>query len=105
MHSELVEEAHERPRVSRISVLFPVAEALLAAAHSDRPPSMEEHQVIRRLLCELLGVEHLPLRLEQRIAAFDPNSVDLQALAHDLLERPVMGRKSLIELTREVCDA
>jgi putative colanic acid biosynthesis UDP-glucose lipid carrier transferase len=107
MHSGIAEEAQpeERARISRLSVLFPVAEALLAAAHSDRPPSNEEHDVIRRLLCELLGVEHLPLRLEQRIAAFDPGSVDLQALAHDLLERPVMGRRSLIELTREVCDA
>jgi putative colanic acid biosynthesis UDP-glucose lipid carrier transferase len=107
MHSVMVEEAQaqERARISRISVLFPVAEALLAAAHSDRPPSNEEHTVIRRLLCELLGVEHLPLRLEARIAAFDPSSVDLQSLARNLLERPVMGRKSLIELTREVCDA
>jgi putative colanic acid biosynthesis UDP-glucose lipid carrier transferase len=107
MHSGIAEEAQaqERARISRISVLFPVAEALLAAAHSDRPPSNEEHAVIRRLLCELLGVQQLPLRLEARIAAFDPSSVDLQALARNLLERPVMGRKSLIELTREVCDA
>jgi putative colanic acid biosynthesis UDP-glucose lipid carrier transferase len=105
MDSVTVELAQERGRVSRVSSLFPVAEALLAAAHSDRPPTHIEHDVIRRMLCELLGVTHLPLRLEQRIACFDPSAVDLKALAAELLERPVMGRKSLIELTREVCDA
>jgi putative colanic acid biosynthesis UDP-glucose lipid carrier transferase len=102
-----VEKQKPRPRsrVSRISSLFPVADALVGAAHSDRPPSMAEHDVIRRLLCDILEVEALPERLEQRIAAFDPSLVDLQALANDLAERPVVGRKSLIELTREVCDA
>jgi len=98
-------ELSERPRVSRVSSLFPVAEALLGAAHSDRPPSDQEHAAVRRVLCTLLGVEHLPLRLEQRLATFDPEALDLQALAHDLAQRPVVGRRSLIELTREVCDA
>jgi putative colanic acid biosynthesis UDP-glucose lipid carrier transferase len=92
-------------RLSRVSVLFPVAEALLAAAHSDRPPSDTEHAAIRRALCELLGTDELPLRLEQRIAAYDPAELDLRALAEELTRRPVMGRRSLIELTREVCDA
>ena len=105
MDSGAVELAHEPVgRISRVSMLFPVAEALLAAAHSDRPPTNVEHEVIRRMLCELLGVPQLPLRLEHRIQSFDPSSVDLHALARELLERPVVGRKSLIELTREVCD-
>ena len=82
-----------------------MAEALLAAAHSDRPPSMQEHDVIRRVLCSLLRVDHLPLRLEQRIQAFDPAGLDLRPWREELVERPVVGRKSLIELTREVCDA
>jgi putative colanic acid biosynthesis UDP-glucose lipid carrier transferase len=94
-----------RIRVSRVSVLFPVAEALLAAAHSDRPPTNAEHDAIRRVLCELLGTDELPLRLEQRLASFDPEHLDLRELAEELMRRPVMGRKSLIELTREVCDA
>jgi putative colanic acid biosynthesis UDP-glucose lipid carrier transferase len=106
MESALHEEhAYEGGRISRVSKLFPVAEALLAAAHSDRPPSDTEHEVIRRMLCEIMGLDELPLRLEARLAEFDPATVDLQALARDLLESPVMGRKSLIELTREVCDA
>ncbi len=99
------EEDEACPRISRVSSLFPVAEALLAAAHSDRPPSNLEHDAIRRLLCELLGTDHLPLRLEQRIHAFDPSGLDLEMLAEELAERPVVGRRSLIELTREVCDA
>jgi putative colanic acid biosynthesis UDP-glucose lipid carrier transferase len=88
-----------------VSVLFPVAEALLAAAHSDRPPSDSEHAAIRRALCELLDTDELPLRLEHRLAEFDPQAVDLRALAEELMRRPVMGRRSLIELTREVIDA
>jgi putative colanic acid biosynthesis UDP-glucose lipid carrier transferase len=103
---ELEEKRSDRyGRVSRVSSLFPVAEALLAAAHSDRPPSNEEHAAIRRLLCELLGVDALPLRLEQRIAGFDPRQLDLAALAEELSESTAVGRRSLIELTREVCDA
>jgi putative colanic acid biosynthesis UDP-glucose lipid carrier transferase len=100
-----VDDTEEQPRISRLSSYFPVAEALLAAAHSDRPASDAEHVAIRRLLCELLDVTQLPARLEQRIAAFDPKLVDLVALADELARRPVVGRCSLIELTRQVCDA
>jgi putative colanic acid biosynthesis UDP-glucose lipid carrier transferase len=95
----------ESPRISRLSSFFPVAEALLAAAHSDNPPSTREYETIQRLLCELLGVQRLPLRLQQRIDAFDPSVLDLKLLAEELARRPVVGRKSLIELTRQVCDA
>jgi putative colanic acid biosynthesis UDP-glucose lipid carrier transferase len=95
----------ETPRVSRLSSLFPVVDAMLAAAHSDRPASDIEHETIKRLLCELLGVKTLPDRLQQRIHAFDPKQIDLPALALELERRPVVGRRNLIELTRKVCDA
>jgi putative colanic acid biosynthesis UDP-glucose lipid carrier transferase len=95
----------ESPRISRLSSFFPVAEALLAAAHSDKPPSNREYETIQRLLCELLGVQKLPRRLQQRIDQFDPSLLDLKLLAEELARRPVVGRKSLIELTRQVCDA
>ncbi len=93
------------PRISRLSSFFPVAEALLAAAHSDRPPSSAEYETIRELLCELLHVEKLPARLQRRIDAFDPRNLDLRALASELERRPVISRRSLIELARKVCDA
>jgi len=99
------EQGDDSPRISRLSSFFPVAEALLAAAHSDKPPSHAEYETIQRLLCELLGVQKLPARLQQRIDAFDPSLLDLKVLAEELARRPVVGRKSLIELTRQVCDA
>jgi len=100
-----VVEREEVARVSRLSNLFPVVDAMLAAAHSDRPASAAEHATIERLLCELIGVEALPPRLQQRIYAFDPTHVNLPKLAEDLSRRPVVGRRKLIELTRKVCDA
>ncbi len=103
--SDPVEPAVRAARVSRVSSLFPVAEALMAAAHSDRPPSDAEHEAIRSVLCELLGVDELPLRLENRIAVFRPSGVDLHVLAGELMDASPVGRKSLIELTREVCDS
>jgi putative colanic acid biosynthesis UDP-glucose lipid carrier transferase len=99
------ERADEQPRISRLSNLFPVVDAMLAAAHSDRPVSDIEHQTIQRLLCELLQVAELPPRLQQRIHGFDPGSVNLTSLADELARRPVVGRRRLIELTRQVCDA
>lgn len=95
----------DSPRISRLSSVFPVAEILLAAAHSDKPPSAAEYGTVRRLLCELLGTRQLPARLEQRLAAFDPQLLDLAALAAQLEQRPVVGRRSLVELAREVCDS
>jgi putative colanic acid biosynthesis UDP-glucose lipid carrier transferase len=78
---------------------------MLAAAHSDRPASDLERDTIRRLLCELLGVAELPERLQERIHLFDPTGLNLKALADELARRPVIGRQSLIELTRQVCDS
>jgi putative colanic acid biosynthesis UDP-glucose lipid carrier transferase len=78
---------------------------MLAAAHSDRPASDVEHDTIRNLLCELMGVGELPPRLVQRIYAFDPQQLELPKLAEELAKRPVVGRRRLIELTRKVCDA
>jgi len=98
-------EDQDSPRISRLSNLFPVVDAMLAAAHSDRPASDVEHDTIKNLLCELMGVGELPPRLTQRIYAFDPHQFDLPKLADDLARRPVVGRRKLLELTRKVCDA
>ena len=105
MNEVELEQELDKPRISRLSSLFPVADAMLAAAHSDRPASDVERTTIRRLLCELLGIAELPDRLEQRIHSFQPDNLDLKNLANELAKRPVVGRKSLIELTRQVCDS
>jgi putative colanic acid biosynthesis UDP-glucose lipid carrier transferase len=78
---------------------------MLAAAHSDRPASDVERATVRRLLCELLGMGELPQRLEERLQAFQPTQCDLARLADELAQRPVVGRCSLIELARQVCDS
>jgi putative colanic acid biosynthesis UDP-glucose lipid carrier transferase len=95
-----------KPRVKRVSSLFPVADVLLHAAHSDRPASHEEHTAIRVLLCKRLGTEELPERLEQRIQSFDPGRRhDFAALVDEVVRDDAVSRRSMVELTRAVCDA
>jgi putative colanic acid biosynthesis UDP-glucose lipid carrier transferase len=94
-----------RPPVMRVSRLFPLADALLAAAHADQEVKVEESEAIRRALCKLLEVDQLPDRLEQRLAAFNPANVDIGLLAQQLTTSPVVGRKVLIELTGDICRA
>jgi putative colanic acid biosynthesis UDP-glucose lipid carrier transferase len=98
-------DSDELQRLSRLSRLFPVLDAMLAAAHSDQPASEVEHDTIGKLLCELMGVSELPPRLRARINAFDPRQFDLPTLADELARRPVLGRRKLLELTRKVCEA
>jgi Undecaprenyl-phosphate glucose phosphotransferase len=94
----------DSPRpVMRVSRLFPLADALLAAAHADQTVKVEESEAIRRALCKLLEVEELPERLEQRLAAFDPQRVDIELLAEQLTSSPVVGRRVLIELAGDIC--
>jgi putative colanic acid biosynthesis UDP-glucose lipid carrier transferase len=92
--------------VKRVSSLFPVADVLLAAAHSDRPASNEEHAAIRALLCTRLGTDELPERLEQRINNFDPaRRHDFATLVDEVVREEAVSRRSMVELTRAVCDA
>jgi putative colanic acid biosysnthesis UDP-glucose lipid carrier transferase len=95
-----------KPPVKRVSSLFPVADVLLAAAHSDRPASMAEHAAIRALLCKRLGTSELPERLEQRIQGFVPSQRhDFALLVDEVVREDVVSRRSMVELTRAVCDA
>jgi len=97
------EERKTAPRVSRY---FPVAEALMAAAHSaEQAAPVRKSQVVRQVMCDFLEVEQLPDRLEQHLHAFDPKGVDVKTLAEELLESPVAGRKTLMELTAQVVAA
>ena len=95
----------KRP-VRRVSSLFPVADMLLAAAYSDRPVSPAEHTAIRALLCKRLGSEELPERLEARIQSFDPERRhDFATLVDEVVREEAVSRRSMVELTRAVCDA
>jgi putative colanic acid biosynthesis UDP-glucose lipid carrier transferase len=94
------------PRAKRVSSMFPIADVLLAAAHSDRPASTLEHAAIRALLCKRLGASELPERLEQRIERFDPSQRhDFATLVDEVVRDDVVSRRSMVELTRAVCDA
>ena len=100
------EAAVSRPPGPRVSSLFPVADMLLAAAHSDRPASRAEHAAIRALLCARLGTDALPARLEQRLQQFDPaQGRDFAALVDQVMREDSIGRYSMLELARAVCDS
>jgi lipopolysaccharide/colanic/teichoic acid biosynthesis glycosyltransferase len=102
----VVKEGSSKPVPKRVSSLFPVADVLMAAAYSDRPASSEEYQAVRRVLCNRLGVDQLPESLEARIGAFDPSKrPDLHLMVSELTEDAAVGRRSMVELTRAVCDA
>lgn len=100
------EVTDESMRSMRVSSLFPVADVLLAAAHSDRPASHEEHAAIRALLCARLGTHELPARLEERLQQYDPQKGrDFAALVDEVMQEDSVGRISMLELTRAVCDS
>jgi putative colanic acid biosynthesis UDP-glucose lipid carrier transferase len=90
------------PRVSRY---FPIAEALMAAAHADRPASAQESEAVRQVLCGLLKMDRLPDRLEERLRSFDPKGLDIKVLADQLMTSSVTGRNTLMQLTAQVCQA
>jgi putative colanic acid biosynthesis UDP-glucose lipid carrier transferase len=94
-----------RPVVARVSRLFPVAEALLGAAHADQNLTAEKSDAVRRALCELLQVDTLPARLEERIQQFDPMRLDIPGLASQIVNTPDVGRQTLMEMAAQVCQA
>ena len=49
---------------------MPIADLLLAAAHSDGTFCAQEEAVVRRLLRQLLGVDRLPDVLDERVRTF-----------------------------------
>jgi len=59
-----------------------LSDVLLGAMYSDRHAAPEEHEVLRRILCQLLGREQLPLRVEARLQDFDPAEFDLERKAY-----------------------
>ncbi len=94
-----------RPAPSRISRLFPIADGLLGAAYSDEDVPINELEAIRELLCEILHVDELPERLEKRLDEFDPESLNLALIGSEVESSDLVGRRTMMELTRVVCDA
>jgi putative colanic acid biosysnthesis UDP-glucose lipid carrier transferase len=90
---------------SRISYLFPIADTLLGAAHSDEDVPVSEYDVIYDILCEILHVDVLPERLEKRLEEFDPTELNLTVIGSEMENSKVMGRRTLLELTHAVCEA
>src|SRR4051794_33976810 len=79
------------PRLAvRESRLFPIADALLAAARADKRVMAQEKEAIRAALCQLLGADKLPERLAQRLQAFDPERLDIDLLARQLVADPLL---------------
>lgn len=99
------EKFASRPAPLRVSSLFPVADALLGAAHSDITVHPSEFEAVRSILCDILHVDRLPYRLEQRLAEFDPMTLDLALTCAEVDAGTAVGRRTLLELTKDVCDA
>ncbi len=85
--------------------MFPIADTLMGAAHADNAFPREEEDSIRELLCELLHAEELPERLENRLDDFDFESLDLGLIGDEIEDSHLVGRRTLLEMTREVPDA
>lgn len=82
-----------------------LADVLLGAAHSDHFYAASELVEIIRTLCQTMGVDALPEPVSQRLKAFDPAALDLEAACAALpLETPE-ARRSLLALVAKVINA
>jgi putative colanic acid biosynthesis UDP-glucose lipid carrier transferase len=77
----------------------------MGAAHADDAVPKEEEDSIRELLCDLLHADELPERLENHMEAFDFNGIDLNTIGDEIENSDLVGRRTLLEMTRVVCDA
>jgi putative colanic acid biosynthesis UDP-glucose lipid carrier transferase len=88
-----------------VDSIRPVADVLLAAAHADGKFCEREQATVRGLLCQLLGVEVLPLALEQQLADFDPARFDLADTLEALGRSSHANEERVLQLVRKVCEA
>lgn len=85
-----------RDRIAVITDLF------LGAAYADRRFPEDEKRAVRRLLCELIVRDVLPVEVEQRIETFDPAGFDLDTAAREFLRDPPMHKRRLLELVAQL---
>ena len=65
---------------------------------ADGPPNDQERRYLSRLLLDLLCAQELPAELVQRVAACGAGDRSLDQILNELVERPAMGPRRLLEL-------
>jgi uncharacterized tellurite resistance protein B-like protein len=79
----------------RIGVLV---ELFMGAVFADGKCENSERDYVRALVCDLLCTRTLPSEVEARIASFDIDSFDLNAVMTDFLRDPPMNKRRVLEL-------
>lgn len=75
-----------------------VADLLMEAAHADDRLHGEEKDAVKRLLCEILEVQALPMDLDFHINEFDAKTFDRGAATRAFTADPPALKKRLLEL-------
>lgn len=86
------------------SVLL-LTDLLLGAVYADGVFCEREQRMLRDVLRRVAGTEELPEEIEERIRSFDPASFDPRAAAARFAASAGMGRRQLLEVVSEVCNA
>jgi len=82
-----------------------ICDLLLAAAHADEHFRDSERTIIAELVAKLLDAEELPADVDERIAAFEPKSFDVQAWAGPFKGDSADDKRELLRLVVAVHDA
>jgi uncharacterized tellurite resistance protein B-like protein len=75
-----------------------VADLLMEAAHADDRLHGEEKDAVKRLLCDILEVQALPMDLDFHINEFDAKTFDRKAATGAFAGDPPALKKRLLEL-------
>jgi uncharacterized tellurite resistance protein B-like protein len=75
-----------------------VADLLMEAAHADDRLHGEEKDAVKRLLCDILEVQALPMDLDFHINEFDAKAFDRTAATRAFAADPPALKKRLLEL-------
>ncbi len=86
-------------------VVSAITDLLLAAGHADGELCRRERKAVRRLICELLGVEAAPEWVLHRIEHFDPGRFELSRATVELRSLLPEEKRFVLEAARRVCDA
>ncbi len=84
---------------------IPITDLLLGAVYADDRLDGAEDAAVRKLLCEAVGEEELPIQLEARIENFDIKDFDLATTAGEFETTADVSKRKLLELVAAVFDA